>query len=119
MPHTRRLEEGGGMQHFQDALAEAIAENVEMPSGGIITLLEAKVTRDTTQAKGVISVFPTMLEEEALLALKESGRDIKDALAKKLRLRRIPHIHWTFDHTETEAEKIEKTIEELRKRGEL
>lgn len=107
------------MQHFRDALAAVLVERVEFPVGVFVTVLDAKVTRDTTKAKGVISVLPESREKEALAALEESSHDIKKGLAEKLRLRRIPHIHWAIDRTEAVAEGIEKTIQELKNKGEL
>jgi len=119
MPHTKRLEEGGGMQRFRDALALVLAERVEFPKGAIVTLTDAKVTRDTKHAKGVISVFPIAMEAEVFAALQEYRRDIFEGLAEKLRLRRIPSIHWAIDRTEEHVATIDEEIKTLRKKGEL
>ena len=119
MPHTKRLEEGGGMQHFREALALVLAERVEFPRGVFVTLLDAKVTRDTIHAKGVLSVMPVTAEKEVLETLEDYKREIKEGLAEHLRLRRIPNLHWTFDETEAVAAGVEKTINDLKKKGEL
>ncbi len=119
MPHTKRLEEGGGMQRFRDALARVLAERVEFPKGALVTLTDAKVTRDTRHAKGVISVFPIAMEKAVLAALEEYRHDIFEGLAEKLRLRRIPDIHWGIDRTEERVANIDEEIESLRKKGEL
>lgn len=118
-PHTKRLEEGGGMQHFREALAAILAERVEFPRGALVTVLDAKVTRDTKHAKGVISVMPRSFENAVLDALDQYDHDIKEGLSEHLRLRRIPQIHWTFDATEEYAATIDQTINELKKKGEL
>ncbi|MEK7655584.1 MAG: ribosome-binding factor A [Patescibacteria group bacterium] len=118
-PHTKRLEEGGGMQHFRDALAAVLAEYVEFPPGAFVTVLDAKVTRDTTKSKAVISVLPTSMEEAVMERLQEYNHEIKDGLANKLRLRRIPNIFWELDRTEAVAEDVERALNELKKKGEL
>jgi ribosome-binding factor A len=119
MPHTKRLEEGGGMQHFRDALARILVERVEFLPGSLVTLIDAKVTRDTKNAKGVISVYPLSTATEALRRLKDADHDIRQGLGEILRLRRIPRLHWELDTTEANAEDIERTLEELKKKGEL
>ena len=119
MHKTRRLEQGGGMEHFRDALAAVLREQVEFPVGAFVTVLDAKVTKATTHAKGVLSVMPTSLENDVLAALKDYDHEIKEGLAEKLRLRRIPTLHWEFDHTEDVAAGVERTIQELKEKGEL
>lgn len=119
MAYTRRLEQGGGMHHFREALAQVLIEKVEFPKGSLVTVLDAKVTKATTHAKGVLSVLPASMEQEVLAALQEYTHEIKEGLAEKLRLRRIPTLHWTFDETEDFAAGIDRTIEELKAKGEL
>lgn len=107
------------MQHFRDALAQVLRERVEFPAGAFVTVLDAKVTKATTHSKAVISVLPTSMEKDVLATLKDYDREIKEGLSEKLRLRRIPTLHWTFDETENVASGIEKTIWELKQKGEL
>lgn len=119
MPYTTRLEKGGGFDHLREALAEVLMKRVEFPRGVLVTVIGAKVTRDTRHVKGVISVFPVDREEDALQALAEARREIKEGLAEKMRLRRIPELHWSCDETEENAHKIEMELNALKTRGEL
>ena len=119
VPHTKRLEEGGGMHHFRDALAAVLAERIEFPRGCLVTVMDAKITRDTLHAKGVLSVLPVSMEKDVLKILTASSREIKDGLAKRLRLRRIPNMYWSFDETENYVGTIDDTINALKKKGEL
>lgn len=118
-PHTKRLEEGGGMQHFRDALAAVLAERVEFPRGSLVTVMDAKITRDTLHAKCVLSVLPTTMEPDVVQALIDNEREIKQGLAEKLRLRRIPRLHYVFDQNEAYVGDIDDTINLLKKKGEL
>ncbi len=104
---------------FQDALARVIAERVEFPVGTLVTLVSAHLTPDSKHATGTLSVLPTGNEAETLRALRDYEHDLKDALAKDLRLRRIPRLHWRFDRTEEEAAVIEKELHDLKQRGEI
>ncbi|MEO5927798.1 MAG: ribosome-binding factor A [Patescibacteria group bacterium] len=119
MPHTRRLEEGGGMQHFRDALALVISQRVEFPPDVFVTILTTKLTRDTIHAKCVISVLPADREKDAIKVLKEANIEIKNGLTEHLRLRRIPRLHWTTDKTENAAAEIDAIIDHLKHKGEL
>ncbi len=107
------------MDHFRDALAAVMRERVEFPPDVFVTVLDAKVTKATTHAKGVISVIPIAMEKTVIETLKEFDHEIKEGLTEKLRLRRIPTLHWSFDHAEDYAAGIEKTIQELKNKGEL
>ncbi|MFA6429884.1 MAG: ribosome-binding factor A [Patescibacteria group bacterium] len=108
-----------GFHHLKDALAETFSKEVEFPFGVFVTVLEAKVTANTAHAKVVLSVMPDERHEEVLEALRQFDHEIKDGLAKRLRLRRIPRLHYVFDTTEARAAVIEQTINELKQAGEM
>ncbi len=107
------------MEHLRNALAKVFAEHVEFPRGVFVTVLGTKMTRDQTRAKAVLSVMPADREKEVLETLEEYDHEINDGLAHELRLRHIPHFHWSFDTTEAYAAEIDRTINELKKKGEL
>lgn len=107
------------MQHFRDALAGVLAEEVEFPRGTLVTVMDAKITSDTRHAKGVLSVLPADMRDEVLRTLVAAAHDIKEGLSRRLRLRRIPDLHWSFDTTEAEIGDIDDTINELKRKGEL
>lgn len=107
------------MEHLREAIAEILRESVEFPPGIFVTVIEAKITRDSLHAKAVLSVMPAGCEKEVVETLKDYQREIKDGLAHKLRMRRVPTMFWDFDTTEAEASVIENTINELERRGDL
>jgi len=108
-----------GFSHLRDAIAEVFARVVEFPVGVLVTVLDAKVTANTVHAKVTLSVFPETEERAVLDVLEQYRHDIKDMLSDRLRLRRIPRLHYTFDRTEAKAEHIERTLHELKEKGEL
>lgn len=117
LPMSRNLEQSDS--RFHDALARVIASTVEFPHGVLVTLVGTHMTPDTKHVTGTLSIMPTGQEGEILQALREFEPEIKDALGDELRLRRMPRLHWRFDHSGEEVAKIDADIFELKKRGEL
>ena len=111
--------QGQSDARFHTALAEALREAVEFPQGLLVTVVAAHLTPDTKHATGTLSVLPDGREGEALQALRKAEHDIKDALANRLSLRRIPKLHWRFDNTEAGAAEIEAALHALEERGDL
>lgn len=108
-----------GFEHLREAMAEILPRVVEFPPGVFVTVLAAKVTANTAHARITLSVFPETKKEEALKALAEASREIKEELADRLRLRRMPNIHYVFDENEAYAADIDRTIHDLKEKGEL
>lgn len=100
-------------EHFRDVLAEIFSRNVEFPPQVFVTVAQAKPTCDHKHVKVVLSVLPEQQEKAVLEIVKKSMHEIKDALAHRLRMRTIPHLHVVFDTTEAEAAKIEEAINKL------
>lgn len=107
-----------GFEHLQQAFAELLTE-VEFPAGVFVTVLSAKIAANSAHATVTLSVFPDGKEQEVLDTLKAAMHDLKDGLANRLRLRRIPNFHFNFDYTESNASKIENAINDLIAKGEL
>jgi len=107
------------MNRFREALAESVKTRAEFPPGVLVTLVRAEVTGDLKYAKGTLSVLPEDRTDEVLEALKTQNKYIKEALNKKLRLRRIPELSWTVDRTERKAAEVEKILKDLEEKGEL
>lgn len=108
-----------GFEHLREALAMIVPRVVEFPPGVFVTFLSTKVTANTAHAKVVISVFPESGEQAAVDALNMATREIKEELVDRLRLRRVPKIHYVLDRTEAEASKIERELHDLKEKGEL
>jgi len=112
-----RMEQG--MEHFRNALATILAERLEFPRGVLVTVLDAKLTRDMLHAKAVLSVMPEDRIEDVKKILKEYEHEIKDGLTHELKMRHIPDFFWVFDTNEAYAAKIEETLNQLEHEGEI
>ena len=108
-----------GFEHLREALAESLEEVAEFPRGTLVTVLGAKLTANTAHARITLSVFPETAKDEVLKVLDRAERDIKEQLAERLRLRRIPRLHYVFDDTEAEAAEIESALYQMKQKGEL
>ncbi len=102
-----------GFEHLREALARVFNERLEFPPGAFVTVLKAKMTANTAHASVTISVLPTSMEAAVLKSLQQQTHEIKDGLAKGLRLRRIPTLHFAVDHTEEQAAEIDTVLNQL------
>lgn len=108
-----------GFEHLREAMAKTLREEVDFPRDILVTVLGAKVTANTAHARIKLSVFPEAAKEEVVRILERHRGDIKNGLSERLRLRRIPRLHYVFDDTEAEASEIERALHELKEKGEL
>lgn len=108
-----------GFEHLRNGLAEIFARDVEFPPGMLVTVLEAKMTQDRRFARITLSVFPTGAQTQALEIIERAKHEINDGLAKHLRIRIIPKLHYVFDDTEADAAEVEAELNKLKASGEL
>jgi ribosome-binding factor A len=106
-------------EHFRDAIALILKRRVEFPRGCLVTVKSVKMTNDLKFANVVLSVLPVSAELDVLQALDDYRKEISKDMAFNLKMRQIPKLHWSFDHTEENAQGIENFIEELKRKGEL
>ena len=90
-------------------LALLINSELDFPEA-LVTVSYVDCSPDLKQAKVGFSVLPDRLSGTALRKLQAASGHLVGALAKRLPLRRLPHLIWEFDPTEKEAGKIERLI---------
>ena len=108
-----------GFEHLREAMANVFAERIEFPIGAFVTILKAKMTANTAHASFTISVLPTSMEAAVMKTLEQNTHELKDGLAHSLRLRRIPRLHFAFDHTEEHAAQIDGLLNKLEAEGQI
>jgi len=64
-------------------------------------------------AKVILSALPITYEDAVLESLDQYHHEITDGIAKTMKIRRIPKIHWEFDHTEENAASLEKLMDDI------
>ena len=78
----------------------------------IITVTQVKVSKDLGFSKVWISSNGD--DTELLKLCKREAKEIRQKLAKKVVLRRVPYIQFVLDQTEKEADKIEKLFDKIK-----
>lgn len=95
-------------------LAVAVRDQVRDPRLGNITVHEVRVTRDLAHAKVFFTCFPTDEDaptQERLLNGPLSGF-LRHAIAREVRLRTIPQLHFVFDTSIGYGERLSSLIDE-------
>ncbi|MFA6285481.1 MAG: 30S ribosome-binding factor RbfA [Parcubacteria group bacterium] len=94
-------------------LAEIISREVELPPGVFATVMKVDTTRDLRYAQVFVSVFPENKFGKTMEFLQKRIYSVQGELNKKLHMKPLPRIEFVCDHTEAEADKIEKMLKEL------
>jgi ribosome-binding factor A len=78
----------------------------------IISVTKVHVTPDLTLARAYISVFPSNKAEEILTSINKNAKQIKHAVAQKVKhqLRKMPDLEFYNDDTLDYIEKIDKEL---------
>ena len=95
-------------------LSELLMREVHDPGIGFITLTRVQVSPDLQQAR----VYYTTLGDETARrdtarALRRVAPFLRRRLGARLRLRRVPELHFTFDESIGHQDRIERIIREL------
>jgi ribosome-binding factor A len=96
----------GGM--FQSELGE-------LTQNGMITVTKVIISPDLSYAKVYLSPFLIQDTESFLSNVKDHTKQIRQALAKKVRhqLRIVPDLHFFLDNTQEETQRIHNLLGQL------
>jgi len=100
-----------------------IQREVRDPRLGMITINDAKVSRDLAFADVHFTVFPEENAEIAEEVLNNAGGFLRSQLAKIMSTRTTPKLRFHYDSTIVDGAKISKAIDDaisddVRRRGE-
>ncbi len=103
---------------IRDILAELLVTHVRDPgiqSGGVVTIREVEVSADLSHAKVWLSATQDGPEQRRLVleGFERASRFMRGELGHRLRLKRIPELHFLFDDTEARAWRIEALLADL------
>lgn len=111
--------------HRHERVAEEIAHEINaMLAGelkdprleGMIIVSEVRVQPDMRHARVFISVRGAAKEQEdAIKALAHASGFIRGELVERLQLRRTPELHFTLDHSQEHAERIDQLLKQMHK----
>jgi ribosome-binding factor A len=98
-------------------LAEVLRDTVRDPRLGVITIQEVRVTRDLAHAK----VFFTCMDGDAKATEKLLNRTLggflRRELARRIRLRSMPELHFVYDTSIAHGAHLAELIQAVVKEG--
>lgn len=77
-----------------------------------ISVSDVEVTRDFSHATVYFTVLDNDSAAPAQAMLKEMARELRMQLAKRLRLRNTPELHFRYDNSVERGERIEQLLRE-------
>lgn len=100
-------------EEIQRSISEIIRLRLKDPRLEKITVTEVKVSRDLSHAKIYYSSFQMDADREMLAeGLAESSGRIRQLLGREMRLRRVPELHFEYDLTLEQAQRVSQLIDE-------
>ncbi|GHA71210.1 30S ribosome-binding factor RbfA [Cognatilysobacter bugurensis] len=85
---------------------EAVREG-GLPS---VSVSDVEVTRDLAHAKVFVTALMPDQSKAAVKGLNAMGKDIRYALARAMKLRHVPEIHFHYDDSVDRGERIENLL---------
>ena len=94
---------------MQRELAVLIRDLKDLP-GGLVTLQEVRVSRDLSHAKVYFTVIGADVDE-TLADLKHAAGYLRRELGHAMRLRSVPELHFVYDTSIADGERLDSLIE--------
>ena len=94
---------------MQRELAVLIRDLKDLP-GGLVTLQEVRVSRDLSHAKVYCTVIGADVDE-TLADLKHAAGYLRRELGHAMRLRSVPELHFVYDTSIADGERLDSLIE--------
>lgn len=88
---------------------DAVAEH-GLPS---VSVSDVEVTRDLAHAKVYVTALMSERSKEAVDGLKANAGEIRYRLARAVKLRHVPELHFIYDDSMDRGESIDKLLREL------
>ena len=91
-------------------LVHAAVREHGLPS---VSVSDVEVTRDMAHAKVFVTALMPERATEAVKALKELAREIRMELARAMKLRHVPELHFHYDDSVDRGERIDNLLRDL------
>lgn len=88
---------------------EAVAEH-GLPS---VSVSDVEVTRDMAHAKVFVTALQSERAEEAVKGLRAVAPEVRYRLARAVKLRHVPELHFHYDDSVDRGERIERLLRGL------
>ncbi|MFB3779637.1 MAG: 30S ribosome-binding factor RbfA [Bryobacteraceae bacterium] len=103
-------------ESLKEELAEIIGYEMSDPRLGSVAVIDVQVSRDLRHARVRVAVGGDVRrQEDALKALEGARHYIRREAASRLRLWRIPELHFEHDTAPDSASRIEELLKRVQK----
>jgi ribosome-binding factor A len=103
----RRVDEA-----VRQVLTDAVAQDLQDPRIGFVTMTSVKTTSDLRQARVYVSVLGDETQRDATLAgLRSAHGALQRRLARELRMKRTPTLEFLYDDTTDRAMRVEELLD--------
>lgn len=116
MPSPRRREKLNNL--LREELSKILDREFEFPKNTLTTITRVEISPDGHYA----DIFFSLLgpdPENMWKTLQVRTGEIQHFLNRRLRIRPVPKIRFAIDKNEFQRERIEKSLAELKKRGDI
>lgn len=99
---------------IQAALARALQSDFSDLSDGLITVTKVRMSPDLRSGRVYISLLGgTKPGEKTLEAIKKETPHIRSAVAKAVRMKYVPDLHFYLDDTQEEVARVEEIFRKI------
>ena len=99
------------------ALQERLARGLADPRvRGLVSVTRTSLSPDRSDARVWISVLPEQYADLTLRGLQSAAAKIRRELSEKLRMRRLPKLHFVLDESLKKEARVIQAIDEARLR---
>ena len=88
-------------------LVHAAAREHDLPS---VSVSDVEVTRDLAHAKVFVTALQPERAREALKALKALAPELRHQLARAVKMRHVPELHFHYDESLDRGERIDQLL---------
>ncbi len=78
-----------------------------------VSVSDVEVTRDLAHAKVFVTALQQERSVEAVKGLKEIARELRMELARAMKLRHVPELHFHYDDSVDRGERIDNLLRDL------
>lgn len=97
----------------QRELAQMIQQEVKDPRLGMVTVSAVEITRDLAYAKVYVSIYDTDDKiKQNLAILNHAAGFLRSMLAKRIKIRTVPELHFIYDNSIVEGQRLSSIIDQ-------
>ena len=94
-------------------LVHEAVRDLGLPS---VSVSDVEITRDMAHAKVFVTALQAERGPEAVKGLREAAKEIRYELARAMKLRHVPELHFAYDASLDRGERIEQLLQHERTR---